>query len=475
MSSRWPKDVARALVVLVIVLITAELSLRLLGLIVRVRPEPRATDARVSTTQVLCVGDSYTYGVYVDRALTYPSQLQAELERLSGRPYSVVNAGMPGQNTAMMRRRLTNLIEQHHPQIVIALGGVNNAWNAIDTQEWGQPSFADRLDILLSRSKFYQLLKLVRLRYQLARQGGPVPQRAEAMRGIFDEDFLFRVTRDDLVAMAQIAAAAGVRFVSQSYPYPGDDGGYFPVFNAGLAEAAKVSGTEFVDQAPFVKRILDRYRPEDMYFADLHPKIAGYQLMALNLAAHITGVAVDAERAHSEFMKEHGLDLNRFAGDFVRSLYNDFPSAEVTTPTGTAPTASLRPIGAPSTEGAPATRWSFTLALPLGSSLVFRNLQIPENATLVLGFTVDEPLWKIAPDAGRGLLTVRRQGTGETLLAERFELDPSSASRMIAVHRIDLAALAGETVGIELAASAKESAAPASGEVLFVEPVIKTR
>lgn len=87
-----------------------------------------AAPAKVDRTGwpvIVAFGDSLTagQGVTVDR--TYPSQLQAELDRL-GYKYRIVNAGISGDTTAGGVTRLQSVLN-HKPEIVILELGPNDA------------------------------------------------------------------------------------------------------------------------------------------------------------------------------------------------------------------------------------------------------------------------------------------------------------------------------------------------------------
>jgi len=85
----------------------------LLGCSETPRLKPLANDA-----VILAFGDSLTRGVGVPIEQSYPS----ELARLTG--LTVINAGVSGEVTAQGRFRLTQLLAQHQPDLVVlCLGG----------------------------------------------------------------------------------------------------------------------------------------------------------------------------------------------------------------------------------------------------------------------------------------------------------------------------------------------------------------
>ncbi len=69
---------------------------------------------------ILSFGDSLTHGTGVDRSESYPSVL-AELTGLR-----VVNAGVPGEQTARGLARLPRLLEEHAPRLVVLCHGGND-------------------------------------------------------------------------------------------------------------------------------------------------------------------------------------------------------------------------------------------------------------------------------------------------------------------------------------------------------------
>src|SRR5256885_7626036 len=88
-------------------------------------PDAKASS---STVRIVCVGDSWTFGMNVDQDLTYPSRLAARWrEARSGTPVEVLNVGVLGyssfQGLQLMNARVLDL----HPDIVAIGFGMNDS------------------------------------------------------------------------------------------------------------------------------------------------------------------------------------------------------------------------------------------------------------------------------------------------------------------------------------------------------------
>lgn len=86
---------------------------------------------------VLCVGDSFTYGLGASdpQRTSYPAQLQARLDDLEPDRWRVVNAGHPGRNSRGVLERIDAQLREHDPDHVVVLVGLNDRWS--------QPSLLD--------------------------------------------------------------------------------------------------------------------------------------------------------------------------------------------------------------------------------------------------------------------------------------------------------------------------------------------
>ena len=74
---------------------------------------------------IICFGDSLTYGTGAPRNKSYPAQLSD----LIGQP--VINAGIPGDTTARALQRLNRDVLSHSPRIVLITLGGNDLKNGV--------------------------------------------------------------------------------------------------------------------------------------------------------------------------------------------------------------------------------------------------------------------------------------------------------------------------------------------------------
>ena len=85
---------------------------------------------------VLCLGDSFTYGIGASGGNSYPDQLQRLLDQEAERPARVHNGGIGGANTSTMRHRLDEFSAIAEPDAVVLLVGDNNGINHTGYSTW---------------------------------------------------------------------------------------------------------------------------------------------------------------------------------------------------------------------------------------------------------------------------------------------------------------------------------------------------
>jgi len=111
---------------------------------------------------ILVVGDSHAAGAGVPREDNLPSQLERLLaERHPDRAFRIVNMGLPGVNSPWVANRLERNIRLTNPDLIISWVGVNDIWNATETDAWGNGSWALAVRRLLLRSKVFRLATVI--------------------------------------------------------------------------------------------------------------------------------------------------------------------------------------------------------------------------------------------------------------------------------------------------------------------------
>jgi len=88
--------------------------------------QPLVKNPRPAGENIICFGDSLTYGTGASQGMDYPSQLS----RLIGKP--VINAGIPGDTTATALARLDRDVLDRSPRIVLITLGGNDLKNRQD-------------------------------------------------------------------------------------------------------------------------------------------------------------------------------------------------------------------------------------------------------------------------------------------------------------------------------------------------------
>jgi lysophospholipase L1-like esterase len=82
--------------------------------------EPQFARLKASTSRILTIGDSFTFGTGVEAPQAWPAQLERTLtHQAPGSSIAVVNGGIPGYGLAQMRDLTEELLPKIDPQLVI--------------------------------------------------------------------------------------------------------------------------------------------------------------------------------------------------------------------------------------------------------------------------------------------------------------------------------------------------------------------
>jgi lysophospholipase L1-like esterase len=293
--------ILRTILILVIAFVVLEVSFRLAGALM---PRERGIEGLASDHfVVLCVGDSHTWGL----GKGYPARLAEKLAERSPR-YRVINYGVPGTNTAQLRKRFVSYLDRFHPQVVIFWAGVNNRHNRAETEVWQEAGVQEASFVrrLLDDSRVLRAVRMWRqdreMDHLLAGTGSYVAPNSDRKDGdrvwgdhrrqLFGEEVVFqnvqgdhlppaeqaRVTELDVRFMIEQARQRGIPFVAITYPFPAP---LFTSANEGIRKAADAYGVPHVDTRVLSEEMNAPYKekgekPPSLYDHTLHPNQSFY-------------------------------------------------------------------------------------------------------------------------------------------------------------------------------------------------------
>jgi len=90
--------------------------------------QPQVRNSNPSGENIICFGDSLTFGTGAAEDMAYPSQLSHMISK------SVINAGIPGDTTATALTRLEEDVLSKSPRIVLITLGGNDLKNRISKE-----------------------------------------------------------------------------------------------------------------------------------------------------------------------------------------------------------------------------------------------------------------------------------------------------------------------------------------------------
>jgi lysophospholipase L1-like esterase len=255
--------------------------------------------------RVVCLGDSNTYGFFLERpaAEAFPTQLQELWNARDGaHPIEVLNLGVPGMNSSKLRTVLPDLLGTLRPDIVMVMVGVNDFWIAPAPVSEDDGSRVRLTDALWRLSRLFRLVYMIRraleqpqLDLSFPKLGSEAPPAVTLRYGDRQLDLTppeigagHKTWRDDLrrnlAAMAAQAANGGARLILLTYPA---EGPLYAQANAAIRAAAAQSEAALVDLGSEFLKLCPTKTCDDLFFFDLHPTLKGHQLAARVLAARL--------------------------------------------------------------------------------------------------------------------------------------------------------------------------------------------
>jgi lysophospholipase L1-like esterase len=259
--------------------------------------------------RILCLGDSHTYGLGVERSEAWPARLQELLDAAGGpRRFEVTNLGIPGSNSAQLLAALPANLARYAPDLLIVATGGNDVVNQTGLDAAPEAGALQRLHRgLWDASRLYRLVVLTV--HDRALRGVPRFEGAPELRwtnplaaievrhgqsveryehritwGVFlDPAEHERVTRRNLEAIVRVAREAGVPIALASYVHAVGPHGVANRAMRDIPGALFVSQTWPDDLAPDLPPLDAEARRRGLFLPDLHPRPPLYAAYAAHL------------------------------------------------------------------------------------------------------------------------------------------------------------------------------------------------
>lgn len=254
--------------------------------------------------RILCLGDSYTFGAYVDDDRTWPAQLGATMDgRVPGRQAQVINAGISGftieDELAFLKEHGLSL----SPDMVIVafvLNDLADLTRRVSSREVLRQSVEENarswlgpLKVHLRQTATYNALFILKARFRAATGGDDTIQQVDIrhlLRPPYDPETLalFDAYAERLAEMKAILEPRSVPLVLVIFPYweqisrdASDEA------QRRLTEIARRIGVPVVDLLPAYRRQDPSGRKFFHMPRDHHPSARGYRRAALEIGAAI--------------------------------------------------------------------------------------------------------------------------------------------------------------------------------------------
>ncbi len=308
----WLRAVAGSLIALAIGILLVEAALQVGAAVVRFRGAGPAL-FHTGSARILCLGDSNTYGVYLERGKAYPAQLEALWNARPGAArIEVLNLGAPGVDSSRIRNEITRMLAATAPQVVLLMVGVNDFWTVpTPLAKHGEEG---RLAWILRHSRLRRLLFSMRRAWQsvecnvVAEEAVAGAERGETRVRCVDEEFALAYQRNEgrgqgfarleenlRAIVAEVRSAGATAFLMT---YPSSSSIYLRA-NRILRRVAHTTGTPLVDLAEEFRALCPEEPCREWLFADHHPTAQGYRRVSEILVDALTERSVLATRGRS--------------------------------------------------------------------------------------------------------------------------------------------------------------------------------
>jgi len=316
--ARWGSRALAIAMFLALSLLALEGALRVASLFVEGSRAGAAGNA-----EILCQGDSFTFGLFLPPEAAYPARLQGLLHA-NGEPGTrVVNAGIPSKPTWIVKKELREDLRRWKPRAVLLLAGVADRWrqrpddHAVEVRgaaprpwrivsawqllvaRWGasgeagtsaDPGQQGAMDQAAAESA--QLVDDRGITNWMpstvvkSRPGAQEVRFRDRDGGVRGFDILHGAPsveeasawiEEDMTTAVSIAREEGVIPVLLAYPARG---GPFDPANAALQRVAEQAGVVFIDARPEFLLGMQQAGKDALFFPDMHPTDAGCAILS---------------------------------------------------------------------------------------------------------------------------------------------------------------------------------------------------
>ncbi len=244
------------------------------------RAQPKPAGVR----RLVCLGDSFTWGVGILFDDAWPQRVERALSRTRGERWEAVNLAEPGMNAVQQASRLESEGLGYGPDVAVMAWVLNDSEDeeaaaARRAADWAEEERREpaAADALLDRSA---LVRLVRTRVHATLENR---RRTLGYRSMYAESYAgWAAARRALSAMGGMCRANGVPLVVVIFPLFANrlDAGYpFADLHAKVAQAAGEAGAKVVDLLPHYRTVDWRLLVVDGA-ADEHPNEIAHRIAA---------------------------------------------------------------------------------------------------------------------------------------------------------------------------------------------------
>lgn len=268
--------------------------------------------------RILCLGDSNTYGLYLEPRESWPAQLETIWNTTDRSPrIQVFNLGYPGTNSSKVLSDLARMLETFRPDVTIIMVGGNDFWTLpVEVPPESQPrnpivrftkrhSRLYRLAHMLARARFDDDLVVRREEskpevwesrtevsfggetFELGFSRNP---EAEEMTKMEWAGALFR----NLEEIVRRARNGGTKLLLMTYQVQVNRE-FNATTNHAIQRVARETGTPLVNlQTAFASRCPDAGCSKFL-FRDGHPNAAGYRLVAEEVSEQLKTLLAESQ------------------------------------------------------------------------------------------------------------------------------------------------------------------------------------